>query len=86
MLLVGILSISVFLSQAAFVSALPLPERAAGRAVHQQGHILVHVFFRVVGEEWLHWGRYGFSKPGRKDEGGKRALQTRFIWIKEKGD
>lgn len=69
----GILSISVFLSQAAFVSTLPLPERAAGQTVNQQGHILVRVVFRGVGEEWLLRGRYGFSKSGRKDEGGKRA-------------
>lgn len=62
---------------------LPLPERAAGWAVNQQGHILVCVVFRGVGEEWLLWGRYRFSKSGRKDEGGKSALQTRFIWTKE---
>lgn len=69
---VGVLSISVFLSQAAFVPSLPLPEPAAGE---QQGHIWVHVVFGEVREEWRLRGRDGFSESGRKDEGGSRALQ-----------
>lgn len=60
---------------------LPLPERAAGRAANQQGHILVLVVFMGVGEEWFLWVRCGFSRSGRKDEG--RTLQTRFVWTKE---
>uniref|UniRef100_A0A8C8BDF8 Uncharacterized protein n=1 Tax=Otus sunia TaxID=257818 RepID=A0A8C8BDF8_9STRI len=37
------------------------------------------VVFRGLGEEWLFRGRYGFSKSGRKDEGGKSLTDQVYL-------